>query len=48
MFGVAATSAAITGPAPFGAPFMVLVALSLISLVLGPLAAAAALKFGLE
>ncbi|MGL4284772.1 MAG: heme exporter protein CcmB [Phreatobacter sp.] len=48
IFGVAATSAAITGPAPFGAPFTVLVALSLISLVLGPLAAAAALKFGLE
>ncbi|MBN8940582.1 MAG: heme exporter protein CcmB [Rhizobiales bacterium] len=48
IFGVAATSAAITGPAPFGAPFMVLVALSLVSLVLGPLAAAAALKSGLE
>ncbi|QCI64609.1 heme exporter protein CcmB [Phreatobacter stygius] len=48
IFGVAATSAAIAGPVPFGAPFMVLVGLSLASLVLGPVAAAAALKSGLE
>jgi heme exporter protein B len=48
IFGVAATSAAITGPAPFGPSFAILAALSLVSLVLGPVAAAAALRFGLE
>lgn len=48
VFGVAATQAAIVGPAPFGPTFAILAALSLASLVLGPVAAAAALKFGLE
>jgi heme exporter protein B len=48
IFGVAASNAAITGPASFGAPFMVLSALTLGSLVLGPFAAAAALRQGLE
>ena len=48
IFGVAASNAAIIGPMPFGAPFMVLLALTLGSLVLGPLAAAAALRAGLE
>jgi heme exporter protein B len=48
IFGVAATNAAIIGPLTFGQPFAVLVALSLMSTVLGPVAAAAALKFGLE
>jgi len=48
IFGVAAAEAAITGPAPFGPPFTVLCALSLASLVLGPVAAAAALRYGLE
>ena len=48
IFGVAATNAAITGPAPFGPPFTILCALSLASLVLGPIAAAAALRHGLE
>jgi len=48
IFGVAAANAAITGPAPFGPPFTILCALSLASLVLGPLAAAAALRQGLE
>ena len=47
IFGVAASNAAITGLS-FGAPFMILCALSLGSLVLGPLAAAAALRQGLE
>ncbi len=46
IFGVAASNAAIT--ASFGAPFMILCALTLGSLVLGPLAAAAALRQGLE
>jgi heme exporter protein B len=48
IFGVAASNAAIVGPSSFGAPFMILCALSLGSLVLGPLAAAAALRQGLE
>ena len=47
IFGVAASNAAVTGMS-FGAPFMVLCALTLGSLVLGPLAAAAALRQGLE
>lgn len=48
IFGVAAANAAIVGPAPFGPPFTILCALSLGSLVLGPFAAAAALRHGLE
>jgi heme exporter protein B len=48
IFGVAAANAAIVGPAPFGPPFTILCALSLASLVLGPFAAAAALRHGLE
>jgi len=48
IFGVAAANAAIMGPAPFGPPFTILCALSLASLVLGPIAAAAALRHGLE
>ena len=48
IFGVAAANAAIIGPAPFGPPFTILCALSLASLVLGPIAAAAALRHGLE
>ena len=48
IFGVAASNAAITGPASFGAPFLILSALTLGSLVLGPFAAAAALRHGLE
>jgi len=48
IFGVAAANAAIVGPAPFGPPFTILCALSLASLVIGPLAAAAALRYGLE
>jgi heme exporter protein B len=47
IFGVAASNAAIAGSG-FGAPFMILCALTLGSLVLGPLAAAAALRHGLE
>jgi heme exporter protein B len=47
IFGVAASNAAITGSG-FGAPFMILCALTLGSLVLGPLAAGAALRQGVE
>src|SRR5947209_8498634 len=48
IFGVAASHAAVAGPVSFGAPFLILCALTLASLVLGPLAAAAALRHGLE
>jgi len=48
IFGVAAANAAIAGGAPFGPPFTILCALSLASLVVGPFAAAAALRYGLE
>ncbi len=48
IFGVAASNAAIVGPVPFGTPFGVLCALMLMSLVVGPFAAAAALRHGLE
>jgi heme exporter protein B len=48
IFGVAAAEAAISGSAPFGPAFTILCALSLASFVLGPFAAAAALRFGLE
>lgn len=44
IFGVAASNAALTGPVPFGTPFTILCALSLASLVVGPVAAAAALR----
>ena len=48
IFGVSAANAGIIGPEPFGPPFTILCALSLMSLVVGPFAAAAALRFGLE
>jgi len=48
IFGVSAANAGIAGPEPFGPPFTILCALSLMSLVVGPFAAAAALRFGLE
>jgi heme exporter protein B len=48
IFGVAAANAAAAGSAPFGPAFTILCALSLASLVLGPVAAAAALRHGLE
>ena len=44
IFGVAATTAAVTGLVPFGTPFRLLAALSLVGLVLGPVAAAAAIR----
>jgi heme exporter protein B len=48
IFGVAASNAAIVGPVPFGAPFSILCALTLMSLVVGPMAAAIALRQSLE
>jgi len=48
IFGVAAANAAVTGPVPFGTPFTVLCALTLASLVIGPFAAAAALRLDIE
>ena len=48
IFGVSASNAAVAGPVPFGAPFAILCALSLVSLIVGPLAAAAALRQGME
>jgi heme exporter protein B len=44
IFAVSATTSAVTGPVPFGTPFRVLLGLALFSLVLGPVAAAAALR----
>jgi heme exporter protein B len=48
IFGVAASNAAIVGPLPFGTPFTILCALSLVSLVVGTFAAATALRHGME
>lgn len=48
IFGVAASNAALAGPLPFGAPFAILCALTLLSLVIGPLAAALTLRQGLD
>jgi heme exporter protein B len=48
IFGVAAANAAVAGPAPFGTPFTVLCALTLACLVIGPFAAAAALRLDIE
>jgi heme exporter protein B len=48
IFGVAAVSAAVSGPVPFGTPFMALCGLTLGSLVVGPFAAAAALRLEME
>jgi len=47
VFGVSAVAAAITGPASFGPPFLILAALSLAALALAPFAAAAAIRFNL-
>jgi heme exporter protein B len=48
IFGVAASNAALSGPSPFGTPFSILCALLLASLVIGPFAAAASLRHGLD
>jgi heme exporter protein B len=48
IFGVATASAAVTGPASPWPPFLMLCALSLASIVLAPIAAAAALRNALR
>jgi heme exporter protein B len=48
IFGVSAAESAIVGPVPFGTPFTILCALTLGSLVIGPFAAAATLRHGLD
>ncbi|MCB1487511.1 MAG: heme exporter protein CcmB [Bauldia sp.] len=48
IFGVSAASSVIVGPAPFLPPFLILVALTLISAVVAAIAGAAALRAGLE
>ncbi|MBA8877926.1 heme exporter protein CcmB [Phyllobacterium myrsinacearum] len=44
IFGVSAAYGAVEDPAPFVAPFLILIAITLFFTVIGPLAAAAALK----
>ncbi|QWW67576.1 heme exporter protein CcmB [Rhizobium sp. WYJ-E13] len=44
IFGVSATYAAVVGPAPFLPPFLILIALTLFFAVIGPAAAALALR----
>src|SRR5436189_639568 len=48
VFGISASDAAILHAAPFGAAFLILIALTLISVVVGPFAAAAVLRHGLD
>ncbi len=48
IFGVSAVTSAIVGPVLVGPAFTILCALSLASIVIGPFAAAAALRHGLE
>lgn len=48
IFGVAASNAAMEGPVNFSTPFLILCALSLASLVIGPFAAAASLRQGFD
>jgi heme exporter protein B len=48
IFGVAASNAAVTGSVPFGTPFTILCALTLMSSVIGPFAAAVTLRYGME
>ncbi|MCP4385142.1 MAG: heme exporter protein CcmB [Hyphomicrobiales bacterium] len=48
IFGVSAAAAVIVGPQPFLPPFLILIALSLISSVVAAFAGAAAIRAGLE
>lgn len=48
IFGVGATNAAIVGPMPMSTPLTVLAGLTLLSIVLAPIAAAASLRLALE
>lgn len=48
IFGVSAIQSALSGPVPFSTPFLILCAMSLASLVLAPIAAAAAIRSSLQ
>ncbi len=48
IFGVSAIQAALSGPVPFTTPFLILCAMSLVSIILSPLAAAAAIRASLR
>ncbi|QGZ35046.1 heme exporter protein CcmB [Stappia indica] len=48
IFGVSASGAAVSDPAPFLAPFLYLCAVTLITAVVGPFAAAAGLRFSAD
>ncbi len=48
IFGVAASNAAALEPSSFGTPFSILCAITLTTLVIGPVAAAASLREGLD
>ncbi len=48
IFGVAASNAAALEPSSFGTPFSILCAITLTTLVIGPVAAAASLRQGLD
>jgi heme exporter protein B len=48
IFGVSAASSVIVGPTPFLPPFLLLAALTLIAVVIAPIAGAAALRAGSE
>lgn len=48
IFGVGATDAAVTGPMSMSTPLTILAALTLLSVVLAPIAAAAALRLALD
>jgi heme exporter protein B len=48
IFGVAATNGAVEGSVPFGTPFTILCALTLMSAVIGPFAAAITLRHAME
>ena len=48
IFGVSAAETVVTGSVGFGAPFLILCALTLMTMVIGPFAAAATLRQGLD
>lgn len=48
IFGVSSVNAVLSGPGSFSAPFMILCALSLATVVLAPFAAAAALRMNMQ
>ncbi len=48
IFGVNAAASVIIGPTPFLPPFLILIALTLVSFVVGPVAGAAALRAALD